>query len=88
MKQIEESRTNNDYYDARSEVKSRRSDSTKNRQKNSTEEISEKSMPLRVTQSQNQILENEGSSVGKPKFLKKKYGEEAKLDIENKSKVN
>ncbi len=44
-------------------------------------------MPLRVTQSQNQILENAESTV-KPKFMKKKPAEEAKLDIENKSKVN
>ena len=74
QKQLEESRHTNDhdYFDARSEIKSRRSDSTKIRNlKTSNEEI-EKSMPLRVTQSQNQIFENSDNSSVKPKFLKKK----------------
>jgi hypothetical protein len=44
--------------DARSEIKSRRSDSAKNKSmKSSTEENAEKSMPLRVTQSQNKLVE-------------------------------
>ncbi len=77
LRQLEEARVNNsgDYNDARSEVKSRRSESTKTGKggKGNGESI-EKSLPLRTTQSQNRLLDMEGGGA-KPNFGKKKLGE-------------
>ncbi len=86
LRQLEEARTSNaEYNDARSEVKSRRSESTKTGKGGKGEESIEKSLPLRTTQSQNRLLDGDGGVVrpnfGKKKLLEVEEGHHAKLDI-------